>query len=136
MYGDTAALTRRTTQLRDQAADLRAVADRLVTQADEVAWTGRAADAMRERVRERAGLLRRLAALHDTAADSLAAHLAEVDRLKDAIAQIERRAEALTAEARARTTQGLAEPGDEVWHGFSGPPAGHRDWLGVSLPGL
>ena len=66
-------------ELREQAGDVRALAARLVSQAEAVPWHGKAAEAMRERIRERAGHLRVAAAQHDTAAESLAAHVAEVD---------------------------------------------------------
>ena len=65
--------------LRDQASDIRAAADRLVAQAEAVAWTGRAANALRDRIRERASHLRDVAGSHDDAADSLDAHVAEVE---------------------------------------------------------
>ncbi|HEU5241622.1 MAG TPA: hypothetical protein VFU25_06395, partial [Ornithinibacter sp.] len=84
MYGDTAAGRRRVAQLREQGGDIRALAARLVSQAEAVPWHGKAADAMRERIKERAAHLRRAAAHHEAAADSLARHLAEVDTLKDA----------------------------------------------------
>lgn len=120
MYGDTMVMRRRAGALREQATDLRAMADRLVGQADAIAWTGRAADAMRERIRERSSHLREVAAGHDAAADSLEIHLAEVDRLTDAIADLEHRARSLQA--------------DGALSGFTPPPSGHRDWLTVTLP--
>ncbi|MCB0906628.1 MAG: hypothetical protein KDB63_05860 [Nocardioidaceae bacterium] len=119
MYGDTTVMRRRVTALREQALDLRSLADRLVGQVEAIGWTGRAADAMRARIRERASQLRAVAASHDTAADALEVHLGEVDLVKDAIGDRERRAEALLGEAPA---------------GFEAPPAGHRDWLTVDLP--
>lgn len=122
MYGDADLMRRRVDQLREQAVDLRALADHLVAQTEAVPWTGRAASAMRERVKERAAHLRAAAADHDTAADSLARHVQEVVTLKDAIADAERRA------------TGLA--GDPAQTGFSPPPSGHKEWLAVSLPGL
>ncbi len=126
MYGDTEVMRRRADALREQASDLRAAADRLVAQADAVAWSGRAADSMRDRIRERSSHLRDVAATHDDAADSLDAHVAEVDRLKEAIAEVERRVGSLLADARD----------DEAFTGFVPPPAGHRDWLTLTLPGL
>ncbi len=121
MYGDTDVMRRRATQLREQGVDIRAVADQLVAQTESIGWTGRAAEAMCERVRDRAAHLRAAAARHDGAADSLEKHLLEVDRLKDAIADVERRANALAA--------------DEVVASFAPPPPGHKDWLTVNLPG-
>ena len=58
MYGDSGVMRKRAAQLREQAGDIRALADHLVAQTEGVAWTGRAADAMRERVRDRAAHLR------------------------------------------------------------------------------
>ena len=84
MYGDTAAARKRVAQLREQSGDVRALADRLVAQAEAVPWHGRAAEAMRARIKDRAAHLRAAAAHHETAADSLARHLAEVDRLQAA----------------------------------------------------
>ena len=148
MYGDSDVMRRRADQLREQAVDLRGLADRLVAQTEGIGWTGRAAESMRERVRERATQLRTAAAEHDTAADSLDRHVQEVDALKDAIAAAERRAATLVADARTRVARIEAvnetEPGvrrvpdadDQTLAGFSPPPSGHKDWLTVSLPGL
>ena len=72
MYGDTAAGRKRVTQLREQGGDIRALAALLVSQAEAVPWHGKAADAMRERIKDRASHLRTAAAHHETAADSLA----------------------------------------------------------------
>lgn len=121
MYGDTDVMRKRGAELREQAVDLRALADRLVARTEGVGWTGRAADALAARVRERAAHLRDVAARHETAAESLEAHLGEVDGLKDAIAAAERRAERLS---------------DEGGAAFAPPPPGHKDWLAVDLPGM
>ena len=126
MYGDTDVMRRRAAQLREQGVDIRAMADRLVAQTDGVGWTGRAAESLGERIRERATHLRDVAARHDGAAESLEAHLLEVDRVKDAIAGAERKAEALVAEA----------PRDHSLAASALPPPGHKDWLAVDLPGL
>ena len=122
MYGDTLVMRRRAAQLREQGEDIRAMAEQLVTHSDEIAWSGRAADSMRQRVRDRAAHLREAANAHDTAAASLDKHLSECDRLGESIAGMERRASV------------LAE--DPALAGFSPPPAGHKDWLTVELPGL
>jgi chromosome segregation ATPase len=126
MYGDTMVMRRRAAQLREQGEDIRAMAEQLVSRSDEVDWTGRAADAMRARVRDRAAHLREAAAAHDTAAASLEQHLGECDRLGEAIRAIERRASSLVADSRE----------DQALASFTPPPAGHKDWLGVELPGL
>ncbi len=147
MYGDTRVIRGLARAMRDQADDLRGEADRLVGEAEAVWWTGWAADAMRSRARERGASLRRTAALHDDAASALEHHADEVDRLKELIAWIERRARSLIASARDR----LADLGrrllagvrdlvadllDQLLDRFVPPPSGHRDWLTVELPGL
>lgn len=149
MYGDTAAGRKRVAQLREQGGDIRALAARLVSQAEAVPWHGKAADAMRERITERASHLRTAAAHHETAADSLARHLAEVDALKEAIDQRAHKATALVEDARTRASRSagsddgptVVEETDEsdtdaALLAFDPPPAGHKDWLTVSLPGL
>ena len=140
MYGDTAAGRRRAAQLREQGGDVRALAARLVSQAEAVPWRGKAAEAMRERVKERAAHLRAAATQHETAAESLGRHLLEVDALKEAIEVRAHKAHALVEDARTRASE--AAPGtepdaaDAVLLTFDPPPAGHRDWLTVELPGL
>lgn len=137
MYGDTAAGRKRVAQLREQSGDIRALASRLVSQAEAVPWHGRAADSMRERIKERANHLRTAAAHHETAADSLARHLAEVDRLKDAIDTRAHKAAALVEDARTRESEaGSADDQDAALLALDPPPAGHKDWLTLDLPGL
>ena len=133
MYGDTDVMRRHGAELREQGVDLRSLADQLVARTEGVGWTGRAADALAERIRERATHLRDVAARHETAAESLEAHVAEVDRLKDAIAATERRAERLAEDGAApfappaAGTQGLARgrPAGDVTcrPSTSAPPA-------------
>jgi len=144
MYGDTAAGRKRVAQLREQGGDIRALAARLVSQAEAVPWHGKAADAMRERIKERASHLRAAAAQHETAADSLARHLAEVDTLKEAIDVRAHKATTLVEDAHTRAGEASgpdripAEPdeADAALLAFDPPPAGHKDWLTVNLPGL
>ena len=143
MYGDSATSRRRVAQLREQSSDIRAAADRLVAQAESVPWRGRAAEAMRLRIKERAHQLRVAAAHHETAADSLSRHVNEVDTRKDAIESIEQKATSLTRDAAARIAalrdeDAPREPDqdDVTLASFTPPPAGHKDWLGVELPGL
>lgn len=145
MYGDTAAGRRRVAQLREQSGDIRALAARLVSQAEAVPWHGKAADAMRERIKDRANHLRTAAAHHETAADSLVRHLAEVDRLKEAIDVRSHKATTLVEDARTRASEAAnaadgtpVEPdgADASLLAFDPPPAGHKDWLTVNLPGL
>lgn len=149
MYGDTEVLRRRVDQLREQAVDIRGLADQLVGRTEATGWTGRAADSMRVRVTERATHLRGAAAQHETAADSLEKHLLQVEAEQEAIAGVERRATELVAEARTRLADvrrrresadaGLQvepDPDDVALDAFVPPASGHRDWLDVELPGL
>ena len=117
MYGDTTRIRGLADDLRERAAEIRTLADRLVAQADAVAWEGLAADAMRHHTRERAGALQRTAWLHDEAADALDRHARQVDFLTDLIASIEDKA------------RGLVDR-------FVPPLPGSREWLSVSIPGL
>lgn len=114
VYGDPDAMRHRAAELREQATELRLLADRLVGSAEAAVWRGRAADAMRERIRDRAGRLRDLATGHESAAGLLDHHRDEVERLTELIAVTERR---LTA----------APPAGAVL-----PPPGHRDWLALA----
>lgn len=118
MYGDTEVMRHRTERLRERADEIRVAADQLVARAESVEWRGRAADAMRERIKARALALRSVAQRHETAADALEKHLLEVDRLKEAIAAAERRADALAADGVL---------------GLTRPQPGHKDWLEVEL---
>jgi uncharacterized protein YukE len=140
MYGETDVMRRRVGQLREQAADVRQLADQLAGHSDSISWTGRAADAMRERARERAAALRECAQRYEAAADALDRHADDVDHLKDAIALRERKAGALVGDAQGRRSQLAADRGpsdeDVVLTGFTPPASGHRDWLTVELPGL
>ncbi|MFT4083806.1 MAG: hypothetical protein QM638_14585 [Nocardioides sp.] len=119
MYGEGEVIRRRVTQLREQATDLRGAADRLVARAEAVPWHGRAAEAMRARITERAVVLRAVAERHETAAEALARHEHEVASRKELIEETEKRAESLRAEG------GLSD--------VTAPPPGHRDWLEVEL---
>jgi predicted nucleic acid-binding Zn-ribbon protein len=119
MYGDTEVMRAHVGRLREQAGDIRAEADRLVSRTESVIWPGRAAEALRSRIRDRAVALRGTAERHDEAADLLERHLVEVDRRKETIASVERRAETLAQEGRPpRVTL---------------PPPGRREWLEVEL---
>lgn len=146
MYGDTSAIRRLAQSMREQALDIGLEADRLVGQADNTHWTGLAAEAMRARARDRAAALRRSGGLHDDAAQALERHAEAVDRLKELIAAIERRVRSLLDAARGRLAdlahafaEGLRDvlpdPADEWLDRFAAPAPGHRDWLGVDVPG-
>jgi hypothetical protein len=142
MYGDTLVMRKRAGQLREQGADVRATADQLVARSEAIPWRGRAADAMRERVRERAHHLRAAAQAHDVAADSLERHLAEVDRLKESIGETERRLSGPLAEARSRVEAGARDASvaaavtdhERILAAVEPPPTGHADWLTLELP--
>lgn len=148
MYGDSDQVRRRASQLRDQGADVRALADQLVARTDALGWTGRAADAMRQRIAERAIHLRGAADAHVGAADALDRHVQAVDAVREEIATIEARAADLIADARTRLSAITAQndagdgpritpnPEDEILAGFVPLAPGHRDWLSVELPGL
>ena len=143
MYGDSAASRKRVAQLREQSGDIRAAADRLVAQAESVPWHGRAAEAMRTRIKECANQLRVAAGHHETAADSLARHVTEVDTRKEAIESIRNKADSLSSDAASRiAAQEAADEGgqptdeDAALAAFVPPPPGHKDWLTVELPGL
>lgn len=147
MYGDTAVIRRLARGLRAQADEVRAEADALWGRAAAVPWHGLAADAMRAHAGDRVTALRATADLHDRAADALERHAAEVDRLTALIAEIEHRAHRLISAARHRLADLaqhvldglrhlLPDPVDELLARFVPPPAGHRDWLTVDLPGL
>ena len=151
MYGDTLVMRKRAAQLREQGEDIRAMAEQLVDHSDDVVsangWSGRAADAMRERVRDRAAHLREAANAHDAAAASLEKHVAECDRLGESISGIERRASSLVADARTRIARAehatdhggvgaTATREDQALAAFAPPPSGHKEWLTVELPGL
>lgn len=158
MYGDTEMIRRHAARLREQGGEIRSMADQLVARVEQTAWTGRAADTMRERVRDRAGRLRVAAGRHETAAESLERHLIEVEAVQDVIATTERKVAALQADARARISraeqrelqsgtdaaviggagqvQRRPDPADLEVAALVPPATGHQDWLHVHLPGL
>jgi hypothetical protein len=148
MYGDTAVIRRLATQMSEQGTEIRGDADQLVKASELVVWEGRAAQAMRERMAERAVALRTTADEHDEAAQALRHHADEVDRLKDLIREIAHRVMGLIEGAKSRLAD-LADkaldlikkvtpdPIDEMLSTFQPPPEGHKDWLDVpdQLPG-
>lgn len=133
MYGSTATIRALAARLRERADEIRAEAARLAARAEQVPWQGLAADAMRRHAQDRAGALARTAALHDDAADALDRHAREVDRLKDLIAAIERKARDLLGAARDRL---VPDALDGLLHHFDPPLPGSREWLTVDLPGI
>ena len=114
MYGDTEVMRAHVARLREQAGDIRAEADRLVTRAETTLWPGRAAEALRARIRDRAVALRATAERHDEAADLLERHVTEVERRKEAIAATERRADSLAQDGRLPAMT-LPAPGRKEW---------------------
>ncbi len=139
MYGDTTVIRRLAADLREQAADIRAEADRLVARTDAAGWLGRAGDALCERARQRALALRRSAALHDDAAEALERHAREVERLQQLIEEIERRVRRLVDAARDRLgglAGSVATWADDWLDRFDPPASGSRRWLDVEVPGL
>lgn len=144
VYGDPDVLRRRAAQLRERGTDVRAVADRLVSRTEASTWSGRAAAALQERVRERSADLREVAARHEDAAEALEDHRTEVEEVREAIAQAERRVRALVDEAAARVRRvealaaddapgvtRVADPLDLALLSLELPPSGHRAWLGL-----
>lgn len=119
MYGDSEVIRAHVGRLREQAGDIRAEADRLVSRNESMLWPGRAAEALRARIRDRAVSLRATAERHDEAADLLERHLVEIERRKEAIAAAERRADSLAQEGRLPAT--------------TLPSPGRREWLEVEL---
>ncbi|MDT9593435.1 hypothetical protein RDV89_10180 [Nocardioides zeae] len=147
MYGDADVIRRRSTELHEQAVDLRTLADRLVAGAESVDWPGRAANDLRLRMRDRAARLRDAAGQHETASEALATHGTSVADLTEAIADVERKVASLVADARGRQAElssyddaaGVTrtlDPDDQQLVDFAPPPSGHKDWLTVTLPGL
>jgi uncharacterized protein YukE len=151
MYGDATAIRHLAARMRDRADEIRAAEARLAEHIDRVPWHGCAADAMRRHARLRLAALGETARLHDEAAEALERHAAEVQRLQDLIAAIERRVRSLVdaachrlAEVGRDLVNGLvdgltgasADPADELLASFRPPPPGHLGWLAVDLPGL
>ena len=149
MYGDTGVIRRLAQQMSEQGREIRRDADQLVSASELVVWEGRAAQAMRERMAERAVALRATADEHDDAADALRHHADEVDRLEDLIREIAHRVQGLIESARSRLAsladqaidlvkKVVPDPVDEMLAGFRSPPPGHKDWLDVpdQLPGV
>lgn len=145
MYGDTQVIRKRAGELREQSVDLRALADRLVAQVDGLAWSGRAADALRARIHDRAAHLRATAHGHESAAEALGRHAAEVEVTKDAITEAQRTFESVRHEAQARVERLQAEshdgvrveptPADAALLAFTPPAPGHLDWVTTEIPG-
>ena len=139
MYGDTEAIRLLARGLRRLGDDIRWEADSLLAAAEAVPWQGVAADVMRCLAKHRVGQLRRTATLHDAAASALDDHADAVDQIKALIAAIENQVMSMIAGAKDRIAGlvgGLVDPLDDLLDRFVPPPSGHKDWLGVDLPGV
>ena len=151
MYGDSEVVRRRASQLREQGADVRALADQLVAQTESLGWTGRAAESMRaadpgasrppprrrRAARDRSRVPR---APRPRGRDHPGHHRgdraqgrrpgrggAHPDR-PDRVRQRE--------PGRVRPPHRCPDADDRTLADFTPPPSGHRDWLTVDLPGL
>lgn len=87
MHGDPDAIRSLAGVLRDRAREVRLSADRVVRALEATTWTGRAADAAHARARRRAGDLLVVATLHETAADAVDRHAAEVEQCRSLLAR-------------------------------------------------
>ncbi|WP_017933342.1 WXG100-like domain-containing protein [Nocardioides sp. Iso805N] len=85
MFGDPAAIRALAHALRRRADEIHDLADQLVAAAENTAWQGLAADAMRAATRHSAGGLRHTAALHEDAAEALERHARRVGVVHDAL---------------------------------------------------
>jgi hypothetical protein len=134
VYGDTAVLRALARAMREQGEDIRAESAALVSRADAVRWSGLAADALRRLAREQACVLTASAHAHDRAAEALERHAREVDHVKNLIAAVERRVDAVLDSVGADLS-GLLH--SRVVHWFARtelPPPGHLAWLDLRLP--
>lgn len=151
MYGEPSKIREVAERLEHRADQLRAEADELHTASEEVGWVSLAADRMREQASQRRDDLRQVAREYDEAAAKVRAHAAEVQRLLDLIATIERQVRSLISGAIDRVQGALSDiadgikdvlsPGDESDRRLADldtPPPGHRDWLDVPdvVPGI
>lgn len=143
MAADTEVIRALARAMEEQARAVREEADALVSASHEVLWQGRAAHAMRERMRHRAGRLVATAEQHEEAARMLREHAREVDLAKERIAEVARRVQALVDGVRERVA-GAAEEGaavldraEEQLLGLRLPPPGSVEWLelGDRFPG-
>jgi hypothetical protein len=151
MYGEPSKIREVADRLDRRAQQLRAEADELHAASEEVGWTSLAADRMRDQARQRRDELSGVAREYDEAAARVRAHAAEVQRLLDLIATIERQARAIISAALDRVQEAVSDvfhgikdaltPGDESDRRVAEtptPPPGHRDWLDMPdvIPGI
>ena len=151
MYGEPSKIREVAERLERRADQLRTEADELHTASQEIGWTSVAADRMREQAGQRRDDLRQVAREYDEAAAKVRHHAAEVQRLLDLIATIERQARAIIAGAIDRVKDAVGDviggikdalsPGDEADKRLADtatPPPGHKDWLDMPdvIPGI
>jgi uncharacterized protein (DUF3084 family) len=87
MYGDTAVIRQRASDLDHDADDLRARASSMISRASDLDWHSTAANAFRSKISDRAHSMGGTGQKLDAAAVALRAHAAEVDRVKAEIEQ-------------------------------------------------
>ena len=151
MYGEPRKIREVAERLERRATQLRAEADELHTASETLPWVSTAADRMREQARARRDELVQVAREYDEAAEKVREHAAEVQRLLDLIATIERQVRAIVGEAISRVRDALSSvahgikdaltPGDEDDERIADtqcPPPGHMDWLTMddAVPGV
>ncbi len=151
MYGEPSRIRALAERLESRAAQLRSEADALWATSEDVAWVSVAADLMRHEAGERRHELTGVARAYDEAAQAVRAHAAEVQRLLDLIASIERQVRAIVGEAMQRAQEAVGRvldgvrdaltPGEEADRRLAAtalPPPGHRDWLRMpaTVPGV
>lgn len=142
MYGEPRKIREVAERLERRAQQLRSEADQLHTASETSPWMSVAGDRMRAHARGRRDELLGVAREYDEAAERVRAHAAEVQRLLDLIATIERQVRAIIGEALGRINDALSSvasgikdaltPGDEDDRRLAEtptPPPGHKDWL-------
>lgn len=151
MYGEPRKIREVAERLERRAEQLRAEADELHTASENSPWVSVAGDRMRAHARARRDELAGVAREYDEAAEKVRAHAAEVQRLLDLIATIERQVRAIISEALDRIQDAISSvasgikdaltPGDEDDRRVAetpSPPPGHKDWLDMPdcVPGV
>lgn len=151
MYGEPRKIREVAERLERRADQLRAEADELHAASEEVAWVSVAADRMRAQAQARRDDLRGVAREYEEAAARVREHAAEVQRLLDLIATIERQVRSIISGAIDRVQDALSDIGnglkdaltpgdqaDERLARLATPPSGHKDWLNMPdvVPGI
>jgi len=151
MYGEPHKIREVAERLERRAEQLRSEADELHTASETSPWVSVAGDRMRAHARERRDELLGVAREYDEAAERIRDHAAEVQRLLDLIAAIERQVRAIIGEAVSRIKDAVSAiaggikdaltPGDEDDKRLAEtptPPPGHKDWLDMPdvVPGV